>query len=134
MGTIFGILTFIVFSVGNWFSYAMFMRGNTDAEKVAALLPTDFKPDLSYRKGDTYVGYERQNDRLVVIDCPHAKVLSAKEVVSLEPESKSMLGITHHWVAISVKDAAFSRYRIWFQFRHAKRDEWLGKLASICGK
>jgi len=35
---------------------------------------------------------------------------------------------------VNVADAAFPSYRIWFQFRRAKRDEWLGQLAQICGK
>jgi hypothetical protein len=134
MGTIIGILIFAGFAIGIWVSYRLFMRGNTDEEKVAALLPSGFKPDLSYRKGDTYVGYEKQNDRLVLVDWPHAKVLSPKEVLSLEPEHQSMLGITHHWVVVNVSDAGFSRYRIWFQFRHAKRDAWLGQLSEICKK
>jgi len=60
-------------------------EGNTDEEKVAALLPSDFKPDLFHRKGDTYVGYEKDKNRLVLVDWPHAKVLSPKEVLSLEP-------------------------------------------------
>jgi hypothetical protein len=134
MGTLFGALIFIGFTIGIWFSYRLFMRGDTAAEKVAALLPADFKPDLSYRKGDTYVGYEKDKDRLVVVDWPHAKILSPKDVLSLEPEHKTMLGITHHWVAVNVPDTKFSKYRIWFQFRHAKRDAWLSQLAEICGK
>ena len=134
MGTIIGILIFVSFTIGIWFSYQLFMRGNTDKEKVAALLPSDFKPDLFYRKGDTYVGYEKEKNRLVLIDWPHAKVLTPKEVLSLEPVHESMLGITHHWVAVNVPDADFSRYRIWFQFRPAKRDAWLAQLAGICGK
>jgi hypothetical protein len=134
MGTIIGILIFVGFTIGIWFSYRLFMRGNTDEEKVAALLPPDFKPDLSYRKGDTYVGYEQAKNRLVLVDWPHGKVLSPKEVLALEPEQESMLGITHHWVAVKVPDPDFSRYRIWFQFRRANRDAWLGRLAEICKK
>ena len=42
MGTIIGILIFVGFTIGIWFSYRLFMRGNTDEEKVAALLPSDF--------------------------------------------------------------------------------------------
>ena len=134
MGTAIGALVFVGFTVGIWISYRLFMRGNTAEEKVAALLPSDFKPDLFHRKGDTYVGYERGKDRLALVDWPHAKVLSAKEVVSLKPEHETMLGITHHWVAVNVPDPDFSRYRIWFQFRRAKRDLWLGRLAEICKK
>ena len=49
MGTIIGTLIFVGFTIGIWFSYRLFMRGNTDEEKVAALLPADFKPDLFHR-------------------------------------------------------------------------------------
>ena len=134
MSTLVGIAIFAVFIVGIWFSYALFMRGDTYEEKVARLLPPGFKPDVFHMKGDTYVGYEKGGDRLVLVDWPHAKVISAKEVVSLAPVHESTLGVTHHWVAINVKDPAFSQYRIWFQFRRAKRDEWLSQLAQICGK
>lgn len=134
MGTIIGILIFVGFTVGIWFSYRLFMRGNTAEEKVAALLPPDFKPDLFHRKGDTYVGYEKEKNRLVLVDWPHAKVLSPKEVLSVKPVHESMLGITHHWVAVNVPDPVFSQYKIWFQFRPAKRDAWLGQLAEICKK
>ena len=134
MGTVIGLLIFAALAVGIWISYRLFMRGDTAEEKVAALLPSGFTPDLSHRKGDTFVGYEKAKDRLVLVDWPHAKVLSPREVLSVESEQESMLGITHHWVAVNVPDPAFSRYRIWFQFRRAKRDAWLGQLAEICGK
>ena len=134
MDVLIEIAIFVAFTVGIWFSYRLFMRGDTAQEKVASLLPKDFKPDLSYRLGDTFVGYEKASNRLVVVDWPHAKVLAPSEVVSLEPVHESTLGITHHWVAVNVRDAAFPRYRIWFQFRRGRRDEWLGKLAALCGK
>ena len=134
MDTIVGITIFAVFIVGIWFSYKLFMRGDTYEEKVARLLPKDFKPDVFHRLGDTYVGYEKGRNRLVVVDWPHGKELSPSEVVSLEPVQESTVGITHHWVAVKVRDPAFPVYRIWFQFRRAKRDAWLGQLAQICGK
>jgi hypothetical protein len=134
MGTAVGVLIFVGFTVGIWFSYRLFMRGDTPEEKVAALLPPDFKPDLSYRKGDTYVGYEKGKNRLVLVDWPHAKVLAPEDVRSLEPEHKTMLGITHHWLAVNVPDPDFPRYRIWFQFRPANRDAWHSRLAEICKK
>jgi hypothetical protein len=134
MQTVFGVGIFVVFIIAIWFSYKLFMRGDTYAEKVARLLPPDFKPDLFHRKGDTYVGYEKDKNRLVLVDWPHAKVLSPSEVVSLEPVHESTLGLTHHWVAVNVPDAAFPQYRIWFQFRRAQRDSWLGQLAEICRK
>ena len=134
MDAIVGAGIFAVFIFGIWLSYRLFMRGNTYAEKVAALLPANFRPDLSHRLGDTYVGYDKAGDTLVVIDWPHAKALAPGEVVSLEPVQESTLGITHHWVAVKVRDPAFPLYRIWFQFRRAKRDAWLGRLAQICAK
>jgi hypothetical protein len=132
--TLVGIMIFVVFIIGIWFSYRLFMRGDTAHEKVASLLPRDFKPDLFHRMGDTYVGYEKGNNRLVLVDWPHAKVLAANEVLTVTPVHESTLGVTHHWVAVDVPDAAFPRYRIWFQFRRAKRDQWLGELSRICGK
>jgi hypothetical protein len=134
MSTIVGTAIFAVFIVGIWFSYRLFMRGDTYDEKVAALLPKDFKPDLFHQKGDTYVGYEKAGNRLVLVDWPHAKVLSPGDVVALKAVHESTLGITHHWVGVEVSDATFPSYRIWFQFRGAKRDEWLGELTKICGK
>jgi hypothetical protein len=134
MDTLIAILVFVVTTIGIWFSYRLFMRGEMPAEKVAALLPPGFKPDLSHRMGDTYVGFEKGANRLVVVDWPHAKVLSPNEVVSLQPVRESTLGVAHYWVAVNVPDPAFPQYRIWFQFRREKRDEWLGQLAQICGK
>ena len=135
MQTLVSIFVFVGFVVGIWFSYRLFMRGNTDREKVASLLPSDFKPDLFYRKGDTYVGYEKEKNRLVLVDWPHAKVLSPQDVQSLQPEQETMLGIiTHYWLAVNVPDPRFSKHRIWFQFRPAQRDKWHRQLAEICGK
>ena len=116
MGTLIGILIFVGFTIGIWFSYRLFMRGNTPEEKVAALLPGDFQPDLFYRKGDTYVGYEKDKNRLVLVDWPHGKVLSPKEVLSLEPVHETMLGITHHWVAVNVPDPIFQPTESGFSF------------------
>jgi hypothetical protein len=134
MSNVLVVLLFAVLIVGVWFSFQLFMRGDTAREKVARLLPSDFRPDLFYRKGDTYVGYENQNKRLVLIDWPHAKVLGPKDVRSLERVHESLLGITHHWLAVNVSDPDFSRYRIWFQFRRAKLNEWHDRLAEICKK
>ena len=134
MGNAMAALIFVGFTFAIWFSYRLFMRGDTAKEKVAALLPPDFKPDLFHRKGDTYVGYEKENNRLVLVDWPHAKMLSPEDVRSLEPVHESMLGITHHWLAVDVPDPEFSRFKIWFQFRRTKRDAWHSRLAVICKK
>jgi hypothetical protein len=125
---------FAVFIVGIWASYRLFMRGDTHEEKVASLLPRDFKADVFHQKGDTYVGYQKAGNRLVLIDWPHGKMLSPAEVQALEPVQESTLGITHHWVAVKVADTSFPVYRIWFQFRRAKRDAWLRRLTQICGR
>jgi len=134
MGTVMNIAVFVGFTFVIWFSYRLFMRGDTAKEKVAALLPSDFKPDLFHRKGDTYVGYEKENNRPVLVDWPHAKVLRPEDVRSLEPVHESMLGITHHWLAVGVPGPDFSPFRIWFQFRRTKCDAWHGRLAEICKK
>ncbi|HLX79988.1 MAG TPA: hypothetical protein VKS43_05325 [Burkholderiales bacterium] len=134
MSNVLVVLLFAVLIVGIWLSFQLFMRGDTARERIARLTPPDFKPDLFYSKGDTYVGYEYQNKRLVLIDWPHAKVLEPTDVRSLEPVHESLLGITHHWLAVNVSDPEFSRYRIWFQFRRAKLNEWRDRLAEICKK
>ena len=134
MGTLMEVVVFVGFTFVIWFSYRLFMRGDTAKEKVAALLPSDFKPDLFHRKGDTYVGYEKENNRLVLVDWPHAKVLRPEDVRSLEPVHESMLGITHHWLAVGVPGPDFSPFKIWFQFRRTKCEAWHGRLAEICKK
>jgi hypothetical protein len=66
MGTF--LVVFVGMTFGIWLSFRLFMRGDTAKEKVAALLPPGFKPDLFYRKGDTYLGYEKKSNRLVLVD------------------------------------------------------------------
>ena len=127
-----GLIVFVGMVFAIWFSYRLFMRGDTPKERVAKLMPPGFKPDISYRKGDTYVGYEKEKDRLVVIDWPHSKVLSPAEVRALEPVHESMFGVKHYWIAVDVRDSVSRRYRIWVQFRRAPRDAWLSRLAEIC--
>lgn len=134
MMNLLALLAFLGMVVVIWLSYRLFMRGDTPKERVATLLPPGFKPDLFHRKGDTYVGYEKEKDRLVLIDWPRCEVLSAKDIRSLEPIRESMLGVTHYWLAVEVPDPAFPRYRIWFQFRRALRDQWRGRLEEICHK
>jgi hypothetical protein len=134
MGNAMAILVFVGFTVAIWLSYRLFMRGDTAKEKVAALLPANFNPDVFHRKGDTYVGYEKQSNRPVLVDWPHAKVLRPEEVQSLAPVHESMLGVTHHWLEVVVPDSDFSRFKIWFQFRPPKRDAWHGRLAVLCKK
>ena len=132
MMNVLGLLVFVVMVVGIWASYRLFMRGETHKERVAKLLPPGFKADIAHRKGDTYVGYEKNNDRIVLIDWPHGQALSPKDIRSIEPVQETMVGlVTHYWLAIDVPDPAFPRYRIWFQFRRGPRDRWLDRLAEI---
>src|SRR6266403_307207 len=98
------------------------MRGDTAGEKVAALLPRDFKADLWHRKGDTYVGYEKEKNRLVLVDWRHAKVLSPAQVLSLEPVHESLLGITH-----TGKSASTSSCRDIRTGGLSKRDRFVGR-------
>jgi hypothetical protein len=134
MSTIFGAIVFGGFIVGIWIAFRLFMRGDTYAERVAGLLPKDFRPDLFHRKGDTYVGYEQATDRLALVDWPHGTVLAPRQVQSLELVQESMLGVRHHWIAFTVPDSKFPQYRIWFQFRRGLRDKWYARLSDICKK
>lgn len=125
------VVIFGGFIVSIWLSYKFFMRGFTDAEKVAGLVPKDFKPEWQYRLGDTYVGYEGATRRLVVVDWPRAKVLTPAEIRSITPEDESVAGLKHRWVVVGVDDAKAPRLRIWFRFSTRARNEWLAKLEAL---
>jgi len=125
------VVIFGGFIVSIWLSYKFFMRGFTDEEKVAALKPRDFKPDWEYRLGDTYVGYEGASARLVVVDWPHAKIMSPSDVRSVTAEDESVAGLKHRWIVIGVDDPKVSRLRIWFRFSARARNDWLTKLSAI---
>jgi hypothetical protein len=115
--------------VGIWLSYRAFMRGDTNEERVASRLPADFKPEWSYRCGDTYVGYEVANDRLVIVDYPRNAVMKAREIVSIESWDQSMLGIVHRWVLVNSPQTP--KLKIWFRLRAARRDEMLARLKGL---
>ena len=127
------LLIIIVFggmTVSIWLSYKFFMRGSTDAEKVSALLPAGFKPDWEYRYGDTYAGYESSSDRLALVDWPHAKVVSPREVRAVEKVDESSGGIKHRWVVLKVDDPKVPRYRLWFRF-DSGRDRFPFRLRPL---
>ena len=92
MNSIFGALIFVVTVFGIWFSYRLFMRGNTPEERVAALLPPDFKPSVFHQKDDTCVGYETETGRLAIVDWPHGKVISANDYDTWNPCRKRCSG------------------------------------------
>ncbi len=116
-------------TVGIWFSYRLFMRGDTDVERVRGKLPADFKPEWSYRCGDTYVGYEAARDRVVVVDYPRSAVMTAADLKDLGTEDESVLGIVHRWIVVTAADA--TKLRIWFRLSQGKRDAMLAKLKGL---
>jgi hypothetical protein len=125
------LVVFVGMVVSIWLSYLFFMRGNTDAEKVAKLLPAGFKPDWHFRGGDTYVGFEGATNRLALVDWPHARVVALGEVRSIERFDESIAGLKHRWVVVAVDDPKVPRYRLWFRFNSAARDQWLAKLQAL---
>ncbi len=118
------------FFVGIWASYRLFMRGDTNAERVASRLPRDFKPDWLWRMGDTYVGYESATRRLALVDYPHGTVVTPDEVKAVESVDETMLGLTHRWIVVTVAREP-PQYRVWSRFSSAKRAEILARLAAL---
>ena len=125
------ISIFVVMVVSIWLSYLFFMRGNTDREKVAALLPQGFKPDWHYRGGDTYIGYESATSRVALVDWPHAKTVTTAEIRSVEAVDESIAGVKHRWITIGVDDPKAPKYRVWFRFNAHARNEWLKKVSAL---
>jgi hypothetical protein len=125
------VVIFVGLVVSIWVSYIFFMRGSTDKEKVAALLPKEFKPDWQYRGGDTYVGYEGATGRLALVDWPIAKTVTVGEVRSIEPVDQSIVGLKHRWIVIGVDDPKNPSYRVWFRFNAGARDQWLSKVRAV---
>jgi hypothetical protein len=116
-----------------WLSYRLFMRGDTNAERVASRLPPGFKPDWSWRCGDTYVGYEAANDRLAVVDYPQGAAVSPREVRSMEPNDESIMGIVHRWIIVSIAEPP-KQLRVWFGLNASKRDATLARLKAILAR
>ena len=125
-----GVLLFGALIIGIWFSYRLFMRGDTAPERVASRMPKDFKADWSWRCGDTYVGYESSSGRLAIVDYPNGTVVRARDVVSIEPSDESVLGIVHRWLVFTVPESA-TRYRLWFGLSSSKRASTLARLREI---
>jgi hypothetical protein len=128
-----GFLSIVVFggfSVAIWFSYRLFMRGDTNAERVAKHLPADFKPEWSWRYGDTYVGYESASDRLAIVDYPHGTVVKPSDVESIEAYDDGELGIVHRWIGITVSQQS-KRYRLWCGMSTSRREAVLTHLKGI---
>ncbi len=119
--------------VGIFLSYRLFMRGDTNRERVASRLPKDFTPEWSWRCGDTFVGYEPSSDRLAIVDYPHASVVRPREVASVEPLDEGALGINHRWVVVNVARAP-AGLRVWFGLSTEKRDATLARLKELIAR
>jgi hypothetical protein len=124
------VLLFGGVTAGIWLSYRLFMRGDTNAERIASRLPRGFEAEWSWRCGDTYVGYERAGDRLAFVDYPHAAVLKAADVRSMETYDEPIMGVVHRWLVVNVPQPPL-RLRVWFRFSRTKRDEVLQHLRSL---
>jgi hypothetical protein len=127
------VLLLLVFSslvFGIWLSYRLFMRGDTNPERIASRLPKDFKPDWTFSKGDTYAGYENASRRLALVDYPKGAVVPVSDVVSIEPMDESVLGLVHRWIVVTVGREG-TTYNLWFQFSGSKRDEMLARLKGL---
>ena len=120
----------LAIQVGIWLSYRMFMRGDTNPERVASRLPQGFKPEWSWRRGDTYVGYEREGDRLAIVDYPHAAIVNPRDVRSFEPMDESIAWIVHRWVVVYVANPP-GKLRVWFGLSAGERDAMLTRLKSL---
>ena len=130
-----GLLVIIFGSVvvGIWLSYKLFMRGDTNTERVAKHLPPDFKPEWHVRHGDTYVGYESRTDRLALVDFPHGTVVKPAEVRSIEAADESIVGIVHRWLVVTVPRKP-EQYRVWFGLKAAERNAMVEKLKALCAR
>ena len=125
-----GSILFGSIIAGIWFSYRLFMRGDTDVERVASRLPKGFKADWSWRRGDTYLGYDRAGNRLAIVDYPNAAVVNPGDVKSIETLDESVAWIVHRWLVFYVANPP-GKLRIWFGLSSGDREATLAKLNSL---
>lgn len=116
--------------IGIWLSYRLFMRGDTNAERVASRLPKGFAADWSWRRGDTYVGYDGKSRRLAIVDYPHAVLIDPRDVKSIEPMDEDIAWIVHRWLVVHVPTEP-GKLRVWFGLSKAQREATLAKLQSL---
>ena len=115
---------------GLWISYRLFMRGDTDAEHVNSRLPKGFAPDWSWRRGDTYLGYDGKSRRLAIVDYPHSAIIDPREVKSIESMDEDVAWIVQRWLVFYVPVAP-GKLRIWFGVSKVQREAMLQKLRTI---
>jgi hypothetical protein len=128
-----GAVVFGGLLIGIVLSYRLFMRGDTNRERVASRLPQDFKPDWSWRCGDTFVGYEPSSDRLAIVDYPRGTVVRPRDVTSVEPLDEGALGIVHRWFVVN-EPRSPAGLRVWFGLSAEKRDATLARLREIIAR
>ena len=119
---------FVAVIAGIVVSYGFFMRGDTDGERVASRLPKTLKPQWSWRRGDTYLGYDGKS--LAIVDYPNAIVLDPHDLKSVEPLDESVAGFVHRWVVFYFAKPP-GKLRVWFGMSRAQRDATLAKVKSL---
>jgi len=124
------VVIFGVVTGGILLSHRLFMRGDTNGERVASRLPKGFMPEWSWRRGDTYVGYDRARNCLAIVDYPHFALVSPGEVKSIEPLDESIAWIVHRWLVVYVA-APPGKLRVWFGLSSGDRDATLKRLNSL---
>ena len=123
-------LIFVAVVVGIVMSYRLFMRGDTNDERVASRLPKAFVPDWSWRRGDTYVGYDGKARRLAIVDYPHAVLVDPHDVKSVEPMDESVAWIVHRWLVVYVPTPP-GKLRVWFGLSRGERDACMARLEGL---
>ena len=124
------VLVFGGVIAGIWISYALFMRGDTNSERVASRLPKGFKADWSWRRGDTYLVYSSAENELAIVDYPHSALVDPREIRSVEPIDESVAWIVHRWLVLYVASPP-GKMRVWFGLSANDRERVLAKLNSV---
>ena len=108
----------------------LFVGGDANLERIASRLPKGFKADWSWRRGDTYLGYDRAGNRLAIVDYPHAAVVDPREIRSVETQDESVAWIVHRWLVLYVASPP-GKMRVWFGLSSGDRESVLAKLNSL---
>ena len=125
------VVLFIVgIAVATWVAYRVFMRGDTDPAHVTSRLPREFNADWSWRRGDTYVGYDRGRDRIAIVDYPHAALVQPSEVRSVETVDESVAWIVQRWLVLYVAKPP-GKLRVWFGPSAADRESISKRLREV---
>jgi hypothetical protein len=121
---------FVAVVIGIVMSYRLFMRGDTNGERVASRLPKAFKAEWSWRRGDTYVGYDGSSRKLAIVDYPHSVLVDPRDVRSIEPLDESVAWVMHRWLVVYVPSPP-GKLRVWFGLSRGERDACLARLKAL---